>query len=215
MTAEAPVCAVIVAAGLGLRAGGGATPKQFKPLRGKPLLSWSIEAFADHPEVDGVLLVLNPLVLDTWYFEPKNPKVLRPVAGGGQRQDSARNGLEALADRAPARVLIHDAARPLVSPQVISRVIAALNDAPGALPVVPVSDTLKRGKAGGMVEATVAREGLWRAQTPQGFEFRAILAAHRKFAGQNLTDDAAVAEAAGLAVKLVEGDARNIKITEA
>ena len=215
MTSEAPVYAVIVAAGLGLRAGGGDTPKQFQPLLGKPLLSWSVEAFAEHPQIDGVLLVLHSLVLQTYFFNIKDPKLLKPVAGGAQRQDSVRNGLEALADRGPARVLIHDAARPLVSADVIGRVIAALDDAPGALPVVAVSDTLKRGRTGGVVEATVARDGLWRAQTPQGFDFRSILAAHRKFAGQNLTDDAAVAEAAGLAVKLVEGDARNIKITEA
>ena len=214
MPSNQPVYAVIVAAGLGLRAGGGDIPKQFQPLAGKPLLDWSLETFMDHPQIDGVLLVLNPMVLERYFFNFKNPKILKPVAGGAQRQDSVRNALEALADHAPARVLIHDAARPLVSAEVITRVIAALDNAPGALPVVPVSDTLKRGRAGGVVEATVSREGLWRAQTPQGFEFRAILAAHRKFAGQSLTDDAAVAEAAGLAVALVEGDLGNIKITE-
>ena len=114
MTSEAPVYAVIVAAGLGLRAGGD-IPKQFRPLRGKPLVDWSLEAFTRHPEIDGIVVVLHPSIATT-YELGSGPKLLRPVLGGAQRQDSVRNGLEALADRAPARVLIHVAARPLVSP---------------------------------------------------------------------------------------------------
>jgi 2-C-methyl-D-erythritol 4-phosphate cytidylyltransferase/2-C-methyl-D-erythritol 2,4-cyclodiphosphate synthase len=123
-----------------------------------------------------------------------------------------RLGLECLASHAPRTVLIHDGARPFVADAVIDRVLDALDSSAGAIAALPVTDTLKRG-ANGLIDGTVARAGLWRAQTPQGFRFAEILAAHRKFAGQELTDDAAVAERAGLPVALVEGTPENIKVT--
>ena len=124
-----------------------------------------------------------------------------------------RNGLEALAaDGAPELVLIHDAARPLIDDSTIAAVIESLRDKPGAIAAVPVADTLKRGN-GGTICATVDREGLWRAQTPQGFRFPAILEAHRSAAGLSLTDDAAVAERAGLAIALVPSKEDNFKVT--
>jgi 2-C-methyl-D-erythritol 4-phosphate cytidylyltransferase/2-C-methyl-D-erythritol 2,4-cyclodiphosphate synthase len=123
-----------------------------------------------------------------------------------------RLGLESLAGLAPARVLIHDAARPFLAPAVIDRVVAALAEAPGAIPVLPLSDTVKRGVDGRVVE-TLDRAQLWRAQTPQGFRYAEILAAHRAAAGSELPDDAAVAERAGIEVRLVAGDAANVKVT--
>jgi 2-C-methyl-D-erythritol 4-phosphate cytidylyltransferase/2-C-methyl-D-erythritol 2,4-cyclodiphosphate synthase len=138
--------------------------------------------------------------------------LLPPVDGGETRQASVLAGLEALVPEAPDLVLIHDAARPLVSPSVVGGVVNALGSADGAIAALPVVDTLRRVE-GGFGAGTVPRDGLWAAQTPQGFRFPAILAAHRAAAGMALTDDAAVAEEAGLAVAMVEGDRDNFKIT--
>lgn len=201
--------AVVVAGGAGTRFGG--EPKQFRRLAGKPLLVWSLETLASHPEIDRVQLVLPSENLGPWPAAP-SVKARSPVAGGATRQASVRQGLEALAGDPPARVLIHDAARPLVSRALIGRVLAALDRAPAVIPALPVRDTLKRAE-GARVAGTLDRHGLFGAQTPQGFAFDAILDAHRRFAGEEMTDDAALAEAAGLPVHLVEGEMRNIKIT--
>jgi 2-C-methyl-D-erythritol 4-phosphate cytidylyltransferase / 2-C-methyl-D-erythritol 2,4-cyclodiphosphate synthase len=144
-------------------------------------------------------------------------RVAPPVAGGATRGASVLAGLEALAEEAPDLVLIHDAARPLVEPGTVAGVVAALAEAPGAFPVLPVVDALWSG-AGTGVDAPVPREGLWRAQTPQGFRFAAILAAHRAHGahgGGEAADDVAVARAAGLSVLRVPGSERNFKITTA
>jgi 2-C-methyl-D-erythritol 4-phosphate cytidylyltransferase / 2-C-methyl-D-erythritol 2,4-cyclodiphosphate synthase len=202
--------AVIVAGGSGSRFGGG---KQFAKLGGRPLIDWSLDVFGAQPDIGAIALVLPAEVPNvTVIGSPTGTPVIR-AAGGATRQESVRNGLEALVRHRPKNVLIHDAARPLVSSTVIGGVLSALDSAPAALPVVPVTDTLKRGALGNAVQETVPRDGLWRAQTPQGFHFDAILAAHRKFADGSFTDDAAIAEAAGIPVTLVEGDPRNIKIT--
>ncbi len=132
--------------------------------------------------------------------------------GGASRAASVRAGLEALDGTGATRVLIHDAARPLVSHALIARVVAALDHAAGAAPALEVTDSLWRGD-GGIVSGTVSRAGLWRAQTPQGFRFDAILAAHRRHGGDAATDDVAVARAAGLDVAIVPGEERNLKIT--
>jgi len=138
----------------------------------------------------------------------------RPVTGGASRQESGRRGLEALEDSKPDHVLIHDAARPFVDHATIDRVIKALDAAPAVLPAVPVADTLKRSAGTPpIVSATVDRQDVWRAQTPQGFRFAEILSAHRTAAGQEMTDDTAIAEQAGLAVLLVPGNEDNFKIT--
>jgi len=138
--------------------------------------------------------------------------VLPPVAGGPTRQDSVRLGLEALALYKPERVLIHDGARPFPDRELIGRVLDALDRAVAAIPCLPLRDTIKRTKEGAIRE-TVDRSTLWRAQTPQGFHFEAILAAHRAAIGRDLTDDSAVAEAAGLAPVVVEGGEGNLKVT--
>jgi len=205
--------ALIVAAGRGVRAGGGA-PKQYRQLGGSALLRHSAAAFRRHPRIAGVRVVIHPDDRALYDAAVAGLALMEPVAGGASRQDSVRLGLESLADAAPGAVLIHDAARPFVTAGIIDRALDALAESPGALVAVPVVDTLKRaGDDERRVAATVERAGLWRAQTPQGFRYADILAAHRAADGANFTDDAAVAEAAGLAVSLVMGSEDNFKIT--
>ncbi|AWJ87581.1 bifunctional 2-C-methyl-D-erythritol 4-phosphate cytidylyltransferase/2-C-methyl-D-erythritol 2,4-cyclodiphosphate synthase (plasmid) [Azospirillum sp. TSH58] len=211
--------ALIVAAGTGQRFGA-ERPKQYLDLAGQPVLLRTVEAFRRHPKVSAVRVVINPAFRDLYDAAVAGLDLPEPVAGGASRQDSVRNGLEALAESAPDLVLIHDAARPLIDADTIDAVIAALDHSPAALAAVPVADTLKRGNGGlggglggGLVTGTVDRSGLWRAQTPQGFRFPDILAAHRAAAGLELTDDAAVAERAGLPVALVPAREENFKVT--
>ncbi len=206
-----PCVALVVAAGRGRRVGG-EVPKQYQPLDGAPLLRRTLGAFLSHPAVDRVRAVIHPDDGALFETASRGLDVMDPVTGGATRQDSVRLGLESLESLRPGRVLIHDAARPFVDAATIFRVLEALDTHPGAIPALPVSDTLKRGEDG-LVGGTVERDGLWRAQTPQGFRFADILAAHRRAAGSALTDDAAVAEAAGLEVALVAGSADNLKIT--
>ncbi|MBT3927553.1 MAG: bifunctional 2-C-methyl-D-erythritol 4-phosphate cytidylyltransferase/2-C-methyl-D-erythritol 2,4-cyclodiphosphate synthase [Rhodospirillaceae bacterium] len=208
--------ALIVAAGRGHRVGG-PLPKQYRKLCGRSILSHSVLAFAAHPAVSAVRVVIHPsdeaLYQDALSTLDTN-KLLSPVNGGATRQDSVRLGLESLAEDAPDAVLIHDGARPLVSGAVIARSLEALQENIGAIAALPLSDSLKRATPDGkMIDNDVARDGLWRAQTPQTFRFADILAAHRAAEGQNATDDAGVAERHGIAVALVAGDEENIKIT--
>ncbi|KAA0685789.1 bifunctional 2-C-methyl-D-erythritol 4-phosphate cytidylyltransferase/2-C-methyl-D-erythritol 2,4-cyclodiphosphate synthase [Azospirillum brasilense] len=203
--------ALIVAAGSGQRFGA-ERPKQYLDLAGQSVLRRTVEAFRRHPKVSAVRVVINPAFRDLYDAAVAGLDLPEPVTGGASRQDSVRNGLEALADSAPDCVLIHDAARPLIDSDTIDAVIAALDTHPAALAAVPVADTLKRGEDG-LVAGTVDRSGLWRAQTPQGFRFPEILAAHRAAAGLELTDDAAVAERAGLPVALVPAREENFKVT--
>lgn len=205
--------ALIVAAGRGSRAGGG-VPKQYRDLAGHAVLRHSVAVFAGHPRVDRVRVVIHPDDRRLYDGAVAGIDVLPPVPGGATRQDSVRLGLESLAELRPDRVLIHDGARPFVDAVLIDRTIEALAAMPGAIPALPVTDTLKRGPGlNAPIAATVDRAGLWRAQTPQGFRFDAILAAHRAATGADLPDDAAVAERAGLAVALVLGSEANLKIT--
>ncbi len=204
------VAAVIVAAGRGTRAGG-AVPKQWQMLAGRAMLAWTLEAFRSSPVIGDIVLVLHPGDMGLAPGYANHPDV-DVVPGGATRAASVRAGLEALAGTGAARVLIHDAARPLVGHALIARVVAALDHAPGAAPALEVTDSLWRGD-GGTVSGTLSRAGLWRAQTPQGFHFDAILAAHRSHGGDTATDDVAVARAAGLDVAIVPGDERNLKIT--
>ena len=205
--------ALVVGAGEGQRFCG-EVPKQYRPLAGQAVMRRSLTAFLDHPEVTAVQAVIHPDHHDLYQEAVRGLSLPAPVHGGATRQASVALGLESLADNPPARVLIHDAARPLVDHGVVSRVLAALETSPGAVPALAVADTLKRGD-GAFIDTTVDRSGLWRAQTPQGFRFDDILAAHRQVSGEELTDDAAVAERAGLAVAMVEGAEDNFKVTQA
>jgi len=203
---SATTAIVIVAAGRGLRAGGG-LPKQWQDLAGRPVLAHTVAAL--RPLATGPLVVV--LHADDMARAGTLGDGLRLVAGGADRQASVRNALEALADDAPDRVLIHDGARPLVRSALVDRVLAALDHTPGAAPALAVTDALWRG-ADGLVHGTADRSGLFRAQTPQGFRFDAILNAHRAHPG-GAADDVEIGRAAGLDVAIVEGDDDNIKLT--
>ncbi len=217
--------ALIVAAGRGSRAGS-ELPKQYLPLHGTTVLTQTLSVFLSHPSIALVQTVIHAgdqgvysRSADAARALPSaSGALLPPVPGGDTRQASVLAGLLALAPHQPDIVLIHDAARPFVSRDEISRVIAALETHDGALPGLEVADTLKRAGDNHRVAETVPRAGLWRAQTPQGFRYPAILAAHNaaKDAGLgDFTDDAAIAEWAGLAVLLVPGNPANIKLTTA
>jgi 2-C-methyl-D-erythritol 4-phosphate cytidylyltransferase/2-C-methyl-D-erythritol 2,4-cyclodiphosphate synthase len=207
--------ALVVAAGTGSRAES-AIPKQYLTLGGKTVLRRSLEAFAFHSGVEAVMAVIGAGSASLYQGSIFNlSKLLPPATGGESRQQSVRSGLEALAQHAPERVLVHDAARPFVSNALISKVIAACDERHGAIPALAVTETVKR-VAEGRVLDTVPRQDLVTAQTPQGFPFDALLEAHRTAAsaGRNdLTDDAAVAALAGIPVRIVEGDRRNQKLT--
>ncbi len=212
--------ALIVAAGRGLRAGGGVTPKQYVRVGGVPVLTQVLQTFAAAADIGVLQVVIHPDDIELYKscVPLHAPKLMAPVMGGATRQASVRMGLEALASHAPDRVLIHDAARPFVSPGTITDVIRALDGHAGAIAAVAVADTLKRARPDSTIGATIDRAGLWHAQTPQGFRFKDILDAHRKAAiagHDDFTDDAAIAEWAGLAVALVPGSTANVKLTSA
>lgn len=212
------VAVIVVAAGQGLRArsGGSTLPKQYEPLAGVPVLARSIAAFQEHADIEMILPVIGSghsahftkLALD-------DAKLLPPVIGAETRQGSVLAGLHELRAHKPDVVLIHDAARPLIKPTTIANVLDALDTAQAVLPVVQVTDTIKRSAEGRISQGTEDRSKLWAAQTPQGFDYETILLAHEKAAtsGENFTDDAAIAEWAGVEVRLVEGDSQNLKVT--
>jgi len=204
--------ALIVAAGRGHRFGT-ELPKQYCMLAGETVLRRTLREFATHPEIDSLRVVIHPDDRELYNQSSAGFDILEPVLGGASRQDSVFLGLQSLSEIMPERVLIHDGARPFVDHALISRVIQSLTeDAPAALPALPVVDTLKKAKDGTVID-TIERTELWRAQTPQGFMFNDILGAHEAIAGKQLTDDVAVAEQAGILVKITEGSEMNIKIT--
>ena len=207
------VFALVVAAGRGTRFGG-TIPKQYLPLGGGTVLRHAVTAFARHPRIAGVQVVIRDEDRAIFAAATSGLSLLPPVPGGAERQDSVRLGLEALESRDPSGVLIHDGARPFPDAGLIDRVLEALDWAPAAIPALPLGDTIKRVEDG-VIRETVDRSFLWRAQTPQSFHFGSILAAHRAAVGRVLTDDAAVAEAAGIAPVVVAGSEDNLKVTTA
>ncbi len=215
----ATTVAVIVAGGRGERLRGPSDiPKQYLPLAGAPVLVHSLRVLAAHPQIDRTQVVIHPTDRDRYEAAagPFAACLAGPVAGGPTRQESVRKGLEALVVLAPERVLIHDAARPFLTADLVTRLLAALDDHPCAIAAEPVADTLKRATADGLIADTVDRANLWRAQTPQAFRFADILSAHRRAAAagkDGFTDDAALAEWAGLPVQLVASSGNNMKLT--
>lgn len=202
--------ALVVAAGAGKRFGG---PKQFSYLRGKPVLEWTLERFQAHEAVDDVVLVL-PDEEDLKHYRLRYPKIVDIVRGGERRQDSVWQGFRLLRAEATDLVLVHDGARPLATADLVSRVIAATRVLGAAVPVLPVEETVKEVREGTVVR-TLDRTLLARAQTPQGFLYpllRKALETARKDRFQG-TDEASLAERAGIPVAAVDGDPRNIKIT--
>lgn len=205
------IAVLIVAAGSSSRLPGD-RPKPYRLLRGQAVLRLSLHLFTNHPQVTAVQVVIDP-DHELYYKEAvAGISILPPIPGGRERQESVCRGLEALASLSPDWVLIHDAARPNVSVALIDRVISALKDNLAAVPMIPMIDTIKRVR-GGFITDTLPRTELMAAQTPQGFHFQPMLDAHRRFAGQSLTDDAAIAEAAGIPVAIVEGERTNFKLT--
>lgn len=209
---------VIVAAGRGERAGqSGEGPKQYRRIGGVPVIRRTVEAFAAHPGIDAIVVCIHrddATMFDTALGELRARCMA--VTGGATRQESTLLGLRALRDLGLDTVLVHDGVRPFVDGALISRVIAGIDAESGSLPALPVSDTLKKEAEDGLVGETVPRQGLHAAQTPQGFAFDALLAAHEDAHARGLgdfTDDAAIAEWAGLRVRLVPGSADNSKIT--
>ena len=182
------------------------------------MLSFCLEAFLNHPAIDQVTTVIG--VDDAAHYRsvaPQDTRLQSPVIGASSRQGSVLAGLVALSQNPPDRVLIHDGARPFVSAALIDRVVAGLETADAVVPALPVSSTLKSIGSDGRVTATISRDGVHTAETPQGFRFGAILSAHQKarLVEQEFTDDAAIAEWAGIAVRSVAGEAGNMKVTSA
>ena len=211
MSSTERTVALIVAAGSGSRAGG-ELPKQFRLVRGQPMLKHSYAALSGHPSIDAVYVAIGDgqLAIATGCL-PDLPEP-RIVNGGATRRQSVQNGLLAIAaSGGAAQVLIHDAARPFLPSTVIDLLLSALDDAPGAVPALPVVDSLARGSD--TLTDTVERDGLWRIQTPQAFHFDAILAAHQNWSGDEPSDDARMLMAAGQKVKIVQGDERLAKFT--
>ena len=207
--------AILVAAGRGLRAGAGG-PKQYRSIGGQTVIFRAMEPFCRHPHVLAVQPVLNPDDIAMFNDAVRELRHELPANGGTTRQASVHAGLEALASQQPDVVLIHDAARPFVSAALISRAIKAASATGAAIPTIQVADTIKLVDGSGNVEATPERARLRIAQTPQAFRFDVILDAHRRAAREgrsDFTDDAALAEWAGLTVATFEGDPANMKLT--
>ena len=215
------IAALIVAAGRGMRAAAsGAGPKQYALIGGAPVLWHTLRAFAANSAIADIQVVIHRD--DAEFYRESVPlgaaTVWPAVIGGDTRQASVYMGLQALSALKPDAVLIHDAARPFVGPETIKRAIAALATSPAVIAAMPVADTLKRANPDGTIVATLDRRSLWYAQTPQAFHFDVIFDAHSRAAQagrDDFTDDAAIAEWAGIPVKLIEGNATNVKLTTA
>jgi 2-C-methyl-D-erythritol 4-phosphate cytidylyltransferase/2-C-methyl-D-erythritol 2,4-cyclodiphosphate synthase len=211
------VAAIVLAAGRGLRAGGN-LPKQYRTIAGEPVIRPSLATFRLHPEIACVQPVIHPDDIALFKGATAGFGLLPAVFGGATRQASVRAGLEALAPTPPAVVLVHDAARPFVSPGLISRAIAAAATTGAAIPALDVTDTVKRVSAAGRVCETLDRASLRTVQTPQAFRFALLLDAHRRaFAAgrEDFTDDAALGEWAGLDIAVFPGETANVKLTTA
>jgi 2-C-methyl-D-erythritol 4-phosphate cytidylyltransferase/2-C-methyl-D-erythritol 2,4-cyclodiphosphate synthase len=209
------VAAVVVAAGRGIRAGG-ELPKQYRTVAGEPAIRRTLSLFAGHQGVAFVQAVIHPDDAEHFARAARGLAVRTPVHGGATRQASVLAGLEALENLSPDIVLVHDAARPFASANLVSGAIAAASRSGAAIPALPVTDTVKIVDGDGMVADTLDRSRLRLVQTPQAFAFPALLAAHRQAAADGLdsfTDDAAIAEWSGLRVTVFEGERANIKLT--
>ncbi len=210
---------IIVAAGKGERAavpGNPLDPKQYRLVGGQPVLLRTINSFLQLATIDHIVPVIHPDHEGRYHsLAISDPRVMAPVLGGANRQASVLEGLKALAPMRPDRVLIQDAARPFVEPDLVNNVITALDAHDGALPVLAVTDTIKRSLNGQDVVVTEDRRQLFAAQTPQGFRFGSIFSAHMRAGSvrREFTDDAEIAEWAGLRVSMVPGHRNNIKIT--
>ena len=211
------VAAVVVAAGRGFRAGGEG-PKQYREIGGEPIIRSSLKGLAGHPGIAMVQAVIHPDDAELFRTAAAGLGVRDPVFGGATRQASVRAGLEALSSSRPELVLVHDAARPFASAALIARGIAAARASGAAIPALAIADTVKTVDPSGVVTGTIERAQLRLVQTPQAFAFAPLLDAHQRAraAGrEDFTDDAALAEWAGIKVSTFEGEAGNVKLTTA
>jgi 2-C-methyl-D-erythritol 4-phosphate cytidylyltransferase/2-C-methyl-D-erythritol 2,4-cyclodiphosphate synthase len=211
------VAVIIVAAGRGVRAGGD-LPKQFRRIGGETMLRRALSMLVEHENVGLVQPVIHPEDLELFQAATANLTMLPPAFGGATRQASVRAGLEALSAHMPDIVLIHDAARPFASAELVARAIVAAKQSGAAIPALAVTDTVKTVHAEGHVDKTLDRSALRLVQTPQAFAFAPLLEAHRRAAAagrHDFTDDAALAEWAGMKVAVFAGEPGNIKITNA
>lgn len=212
------VVAVIPAAGLGIRMGGN-TPKQYLSLGGMPLLIYSLNVFQHLECIREVILSVPASDLDYCWREIVKPfgleKVTQVVAGGPRRQDSVRNGLEAISDQ-PDGVLVHDGVRPFIDQYIVRNVIDCAGQAGAAVVAMPIHDTVKRVNHSGIIQETLKREELWQIQTPQVFRYDWLIEAHKQaqLHKWDVTDDAALIERMGYPVSVVEGSCFNIKMTK-
>ncbi len=186
--------------------------KPYLTLDRESVLRRTVKIFMEHPLIDGVRVVIRREHHGAYKQAIEGLTLFPCVIGGDNRQDSVYRGLESIAHRGPERVLVHDIARPMVSAELITRVVQALDTHESVIPALPITDTIKRAE-GGIAQETIPREGLYGVQTPQGFHYAPLFAAHRALHGKGLTDDAAVMERSGSKVFLVAGEATNIKIT--
>ena len=212
------VVAVIPAAGLGIRMGGN-TPKQYLSLGGMPLLVYSLKVFQHLEFIREVILSVPASDVDYCWREIVKPfgleKVTQVVAGGSRRQDSVRNGLEAISDQ-PDGVLVHDGVRPFIDQQIVRNVIDCAGQTGAAVVAMPIHDTVKRVNHSGIIQETLKREELWQIQTPQVFRYDWLVEAHNQaeLHQWDVTDDAALIERMGYPVSVVEGSCFNIKMTK-
>lgn len=208
------IVALVVAAGTGARFGNTALPKQYTPLLGKPLLCWSMDTLREHPAIDDVVAVIHP-EHQLLFARATQGTNVQAITGGATRQQSVRMGLEALAATAnpPDFVLIHDAARPCLSVEILNHTISALyNGVEAVMPALPVTDTIRRYQENNSFK-TENRDKLYTVQTPQAFAFPLIHDLHQRMQDEELTDDIALVEKAGGEIFMIAGDLRNIKIT--
>ena len=205
------IVSLILAAGFGSRTGL-SIPKQYFEFDGQSILLRAIRPFLSHKLIDNVQVVIHPEHFDLYHSAISETKILPPVFGAEDRQGSSLIGLQAIRKLQPTHVLIHDAARPFVSPELIDRVISELSNSDACIPALPITETIKKVKDG-MVLETLDRERLQSIQTPQGFDFKTILNAHLANRNLNFNDDASIAELSGITVAIVAGSHKNIKIT--
>ena len=204
--------ALITSSGRGQRFNSEGIPKQYLPIAGISILRHSILAFLNHPKIDNVICVIHPDDINLYEEAVIGLDLLDPVYGGETRQISVRNGLEALQEYKPDKVLIHDSVRPFVSRRIIDGTLEKLETHPAVIPAVAVEDTIKK-YSDGKIEWTLERQDLWRAQTPQGFIYDDIISSHQAFKNVSFTDDAALNEYAGIPVAIIPGSQNNFKIT--
>lgn len=203
--------AIIVAAGRGQRVGG-EIPKQYLEVGGVPVLRHTVEVFLKHPNIDYIQVIIHHDDRNLYDHALSDIDLPEPVLGGETRQQSVLNGLEAISDKLPEYVYIHDAARPFLDHELIDNLIEAVEISGAVIPALKVTDTIKYMGVD-KIDSTLDRNYLYRAQTPQAFRYKAIFMAHRRFENENMTDDSSIAEKSGLKVRIIEGSEDNFKIT--